>query len=74
MTAKELLPLAKYIYSFLKEETEGPEDGAQIVLMLHVMLWLSCKDDVTSTEAMLKAYCSDFQVNFDRNWKANLNA
>ncbi len=73
MTAEELLPLAKDIYSFLKEETESPGDGAQIVLMIHVMLWLNCKDDVASTEAMLEAYCSDFQENFNRNWKANLN-
>ena len=74
MTTEELLPIARHIYSFLKEETESPSDGAQTVLMIHVMLWLNCKDDITSTEEMLRDYCSDFQVNFDRNWKANLNA
>ncbi len=73
MTTEELLPIVKGIYSLLKEETESPNDGAQVILMLHVLLWLNCKDDTNSTEEMLKSYCSDFQKNFDRNWKANLN-
>ncbi len=73
MTTEELLPIVKGIYSLLKEETESPNDGAQVILMLHVLLWLNCKDDTNSTEEMLKSYCSDFRENFDRNWKANLN-
>ena len=74
MTDEELIPLAAAFYGEIKSRVSGPKDAAGLLLMIHVMLWLNYKDDSTSTEDMLASYCSDFQTNFDLNWKANLNA
>ncbi len=67
MTTDELIPLAGAFFEEIKSRVSGPKDAAELLLMIHVMLWVNYKDDLTSTEDMLTSYCADFQTNFDLN-------
>ena len=74
MTPEDLIQIAHDAYSYIKDETQSPMDGAEVIMMIHVMLWLNYRDESISVEDMLKSYCADFKLNFDKNWRANLDA
>jgi hypothetical protein len=74
MTTEEMFQVANDAYQYIRDNTTGPRDGAQVVLMIHVLLWLNHKDDSTTTDKMLEDYCSDFRCNYDQNYKRHLNA
>ncbi len=70
MTTDEMLQVAQDAYEFIKDSTTGPKDGAQVILMIHVILWLNHRDGDTTADKMLADYTSDFLDNYRRNLNA----
>lgn len=60
MTSAELRDIAKDLFRELVERTSGPQDGAEVVLYLHALIWKSQDEKVTSTKAMLDAFNNAF--------------
>ena len=53
----------------LLQELPTPRDAGEVVLLLHLHLWMNYKDDA-SVDTMLTNYCD----NFKRNFRMNLDA
>ncbi len=74
MTNEELVQIATDAYEYIRDSTTSPRDGAQVILMLHVILWLNHRDDTTPVETMLAEYNQNFITNFKRNLSRSLDA
>ena len=70
MTIDEKLQVAQDAYEFIKDSTTGPKDAAEVILMMHVTLWLNYHDDTCPPETMLVEYNKSFIENYRRNLNA----
>lgn len=56
---------AQGMYLTLTGLTETPREGAEIIMMMHMLLFLNCGDGNSTCEAMLADYTKNFKLNWD---------
>jgi hypothetical protein len=64
---QELKQMAAGYYGSICFITENPYEVATVVVMIHLMLWLSAKQEGADTKAMLEDYCKNFMDNYEMN-------
>lgn len=62
---RELYAKASGLYSTIVSLTSTPLEGAEIICMIHLMMYLNNGDGKTNVDDMLAAYCRTFKVNWE---------
>jgi hypothetical protein len=60
---KEITDKAYGLYGTLVGLTVSPREAQQILLIMHLTLWLNCKSGDASVDTMLKEYAGSFTDN-----------
>lgn len=67
-TKEELIEIgakASGFYGTLQGITSTPREAAEIILMMHMLLWMNHGDGETTCDAMLEDYCKNFKRNYE---------
>lgn len=67
-TAEQLIEIqakAEGLYSTLVGLTETPREAAEIITMMHLLLYMNHGNGETNIDDMLKQYVEQFKLNFE---------
>ena len=67
-TAKQLIEIqakAEGLFGTLVGLTETPREAAEIIAMMHLLLYMNHGDGKTNVDDMLKEYTENFKLNFE---------
>ena len=70
MISEEKLQAAEDVYNHIKDLSTSPRDAAEIILIVHVTLWLTYRNETIPPEVMLAEYSRSFIENYRRNLNA----
>jgi hypothetical protein len=63
----ELRAMADGLYLTVTGLTNTPLEAVTIITMLHLQLWINCRDRDSNTKGMLLDYAENFMENFEAN-------
>jgi len=63
----ELRAMADGLYLTVTGLTDTPLEAVTIITMLHLRLWINCRDSDSDTKGMLEGYVHNFMENFEAN-------
>jgi hypothetical protein len=72
----ELRSMADGLYLTITGLTDTPIEAVTIITILHLRLWINCRDSDSDTKGMLEGYAENFLENFEANealYKKELN-
>lgn len=58
---------AQGLYLTLTGLTESPREAQQMILIMHIVLWMNCKGDNITVDKMLTDYVENFKGNLREN-------
>lgn len=58
---------AQGLYLTLTGLTSSPHEAAQMILIMHILLWLNCKSGEQAVDTMLTEYVENFKSNLREN-------
>lgn len=61
----EIHSKALFVYSFLRQVAEGPQDAMQILISVYCNLWRECKAEGAELEVLLASFCETIRLNAD---------
>jgi hypothetical protein len=67
----ELLLKANSLYSTIVGLTSTPREAAEIICMIHMLLYLNHGDGDTTVEEMLRVYTKNFRANYNAQVEAD---
>jgi hypothetical protein len=65
----DILAKANGLYGTLVGLTSTPREAAEIICMMHMLLYFNCGDASHSVDEMLSEYSANFKTNFEAQSK-----
>lgn len=62
---RELGLKASSLYSTVVGLTDTPREAAEIICMMHMLLYLNCGDGTSTVDDMLSQYVTNFKTNYE---------
>lgn len=63
----ELTEMSRGLYGTIIGLTVDPFEAVTLLSMIHLTLWLNCREPGFTTEMMLQDYCKNFALNCEAN-------
>jgi hypothetical protein len=67
----DLYQKAQGLYNMMTDLTETPQDGAEVVCFMHMLLYLNYGASNTNVDTMLEQYIKNFKLNYEAQVEAN---